>query len=158
VVAAPALPLVAKPIAAPTPWSVTKPQPTTNLTASNAPPAPAPPNPAAIHWPEAKALVAANRAVLLDVRQPAMFAAGHIPGATSLPEISPPAAFQNFLGQQATNLIVIVYCSSTSCSQSARVANRLVNEFRWPAVRYMTGGYLEYQQAELAQPQPISPP
>jgi len=58
--------------------------------------------------------------------------------------------------QLPTDMVVIVYCSSTSCSQSARVATRLVNEFQWPAVRYMTGGYQEYQQAELAKP--ASPP
>jgi rhodanese-related sulfurtransferase len=109
-------------------------------------------NPAPIHWVEAKALVAASNAVLVDVRHKAMYDAGHIPGAFSLPEWSPPEEFKNFLAQQATNLAIIVYCSSTSCSQSARVANRLVNEFHWPAVRYMTGGYMEYQQAEVAKP------
>ena len=109
-------------------------------------------HPAPVHWPEAKALVAAGRAVLVDVRPKALFDAGHIPGATSLPENSPPQDFTTFLSQQPTNLMVIAYCSSTSCSLSARVADRLVNEFHWPVVRYMTGGYLEYQQAELTKP------
>ena len=115
-------------------------------------------NPAPIHWPEAKELVAKGRAMLVDVRHAAMFDAGHIPGAISLPETSPPEEFKMFLSTQPTNLTVIVYCSSTSCSQSARVANRLVNEFRWPSVRYMTGGYLEYQQTELAKPAPAPTP
>lgn len=90
--------------------------------------------------------------MMVDVRHKSMYDAGHIPGAVSVPEMSPPAEFTTFLSQQPTNLIMIVYCSSTSCSQSLRVANRLVTEFQWPAVRYMTGGYLEYQQAELAKP------
>ena len=89
------------------------------------------------------------RTVLVDVRQGPMFDAGHIPGAISLHEISPPQKFAAFLNQQPTNIRVIVYCSSASCSQSVRGANRFVNEFRWPSVRYMTGGYLEYQQAGL---------
>jgi rhodanese-related sulfurtransferase len=114
-------------------------------------------NPAPTHWPEVKTWVAEGRAVLVDVRHTPMFQAGHIPGAISLPEISPPDAFRSFLDQQPTNLIVVVYCSSTSCSQSARVANRLVHEFKWPRVRYMTGGYQEYQQAELAKPAPPTP-
>jgi rhodanese-related sulfurtransferase len=114
-------------------------------------------NPAPTHWPEVKTWVAEGRAVLVDVRHTPMFQAGHIPGAISLPEISPPEAFRSFLDQQPTNLIVVVYCSSTSCSQSARVANRLVHEFKWPKVRYMTGGYQEYQQAVLAQPAPTTP-
>lgn len=141
-----------KPPVASTPWSVSAWPANTNPVVVATPPSPAQPNPAPIHWPEAKALVAANQAVLVDVRHRSMFDAGHIPGATSLPEMSPPEEFKSFLSQQATNLIVITYCSSTSCSQSARVANRLVNEFHWPVVRYMTGGYAEYQQAELAKP------
>jgi len=90
--------------------------------------------------------------VLVDVRPRPSFDAGHIPGATSLPEASPPDEFKSFLSRQPTNITVITYCSSTSCSQSARVANRLVGEFHWPSVRYMTGGYLEYQQAEIIKP------
>ncbi len=108
-------------------------------------------NPAPIHWPEAKALVAAGRAIMVDVRHKPLYDAGHIPGAISLPEISPPEEFRAFLQQQPADRILIVYCSSTSCSQSARVATRLVTEFQWPAVRYMTGGYLEYQQALQAE-------
>ena len=115
-------------------------------------------NPAAIHWADAKPLVAAGQAVLVDVRHKSMFDAGHIPGAISLPETSSPEEFTAFLNQHPTNLTLIVYCSSTSCSQSARVAGRLVTQYQRPDVKYMTGGYMEYQQAELpnqpAQPTP----
>lgn len=145
-----------RPIATTTPWSVSTPGAIPNPVLPAAPVAPAAAitNPTAIHWPEAKALATEGRAVLVDVRHKSMYDAGHIPGAISLPEMSPPEEFKTFLSQQATNTILIVYCSSTSCSQSARVATRLVNEFHWPAVRFMTGGYLEYQQAELANPAP----
>ena len=88
--------------------------------------------------------------MLVDVRHKAMYDAGHIPRAISLPETSSPEEFTTFLNQHPTNLTLIVYCSSTSCSQSARVAGRLVTQFHRPSVKYMTGGYLEYQQAELA--------
>lgn len=116
------------------------------------------PNPTVIHWAQAKPLVAAGQAVLVDVRHKAMYDAGHIPGAVSLPETSPPEAFTDLLEQHPTNLTLIVYCSSTSCSQSARVATRLVTQFKRPSVKYMTGGYMEYQQAELAnQPTPPTP-
>lgn len=148
----------AAPVVAPPPVRIPQPQATTNPGVALAAPPPGQPNLAPIHWPEAKRLVAGNRAVLVDVRPKGMFDAGHIPGATSLPESSPPQEFTAFLSNQSTNLTVIVYCSSTSCSQSLRVATRLVNEFRWPSVRYMTGGYLEYQQAELAQPTPAPTP
>jgi len=115
-------------------------------------------NPAVIHWVEAKPLAASGQAVLVDVRHKSMYDAGHIPGAISLPETSTPEEFTAFLNQYPTNLTLIVYCSSTSCSQSARVAGRLVTQYQRPSVKYMTGGYMEYQQAELAnqpaQPQP----
>jgi rhodanese-related sulfurtransferase len=156
---APAPAPVPRPDAPPKPWSVSHSPASTNSVVIAAPPAV--PNPAPIHWPEAKALVAAGNGVLVDVRHKAMYDAGHIPGAFSVPEMSPPEGFKAFLESQATNTTLIVYCSSTSCSQSARVATRLVNEFRWPAVRYMTGGYLEYQQAELnppAAPPPTAAP
>jgi rhodanese-related sulfurtransferase len=150
-----AAPPVAPPVALPTPWSVAATPANPNPVGTAPPPAP---HPTPIHWPEAKALAAEKRAVLVDVRHKAMYAAGHIPGATSLPEASSAEEFTAFLNQQIPNTTVIVYCSSTSCSQSARVANRLVNEFRWPAVRYMTGGYAEYQQAELVKPAPAPAP
>lgn len=109
-------------------------------------------NPAPIHWREAKPLVAANQALMLDVRPRGAYDAGHIPDAISLPETTSPEEFAAFLKQVPTNLTLIVYCSSTTCSVSHRVANRLVQEFHWPAVKYMTGGYQEYQREELAQP------
>jgi len=149
-----------------------KPTVTRQLTPASpaAPPVPAPSvavvpppantvqNPAATHWPEAKQLVAAGQAVLVDVRHKSMYEAGHIPGAISLPETSTPEEFTAFLNQYPTNLTIIVYCSSTSCSQSARVAGRLVTQYQRPSVKYMTGGYMEYQQAELAnKPAPPTP-
>lgn len=123
------------------------------------PPSGAAQNPAAIHWAQAKPLVASGQAVLVDVRHKSMFDAGHIPGAISLPETSTPEEFTTFLNQNPTNLTIIVYCSSTSCSQSARVAGRLVTQYQRPSVKYMTGGYMEYQQTELAnQPAQPTPP
>jgi rhodanese-related sulfurtransferase len=165
-VPAPLLPLAPVPVAIPSSQAVAAPLPvpkphshtTANPVITPAISTSGQTNPASIHWPEAKALAADGRAVLVDVRHKSMYDAGHIPGAISLPEMSPPADFTAFLSQQPTNLTVIVYCSSTSCSQSLRVANRLVAEFRWASVRYMTGGYMEYQQAELAKPTPTPPP
>jgi rhodanese-related sulfurtransferase len=111
-------------------------------------------NPAPIHWREAKPLVTAGQALLVDVRLAAVYDAGHIPDAISLPESSSAEVINAFLKQVPTNLTLIVYCGSTSCSQSKRVAERLVGTHKWGAVKYMTGGYQEYQQEELARGQP----
>ena len=150
----------------PMPTNFPKPAlPTTRLQpASNAapvvvaPPAQTNLNPAPIHWREAKPLVAAGSALLVDVRLAAMYDAGHIPDAVSLPETSTNEEIKAFLNLVPTNLTLIAYCSSTSCSQSMRVAKRLMTEFQFPSVKYMTGGYQEYQQEELAKAQPPPTP
>jgi len=139
--------------------ATTTPPPATNpAPVAVAPPAQTNLNPAPIHWREAKPLVAAGSALLVDVRVRPVYDAGHIPDAISLPETSSSAEIAALLNLVTTNLTLIVYCSSTSCSQSLRVANRLVAEFHHPSVKYMTGGYLEYQQEELAQSQPSGNP
>lgn len=117
------------------------------------PAAPANLNPAPIHWREAKPLVTTGQAILVDVRARPAYDAGHIPGALSLPESSSPEEFAAFAQQHPTNLTVIVYCSSTSCSQSQRMAARLVQTYQYASVKFMTGGYLEYQQEELVNRQ-----
>jgi rhodanese-related sulfurtransferase len=138
----PVAPLSARPATNPAPV-VTTPAAQTNL------------NPAPTHWREAKPLVDAGKALLVDVRPAPVYDAGHIPDAISLPETSSAEVIDAFLKQVPTNLTLIVYCSSTHCSMSKRVADRLVGMHQWPSVKYMTGGYLEYQQ-ELAKPK--SPP
>ena len=140
-------------MATPTPMAVSNPAPVVVT-----PPAQTNLNPAPIHWREAKPLVAAGSALLVDVRLAAVYDAGHIPEAISLPEASSSLEIKAFLELVSTNMTLIVYCSSTSCSQSMRVANRLVTEFHRPSVKYMTGGYQEYQQEELAQPQQLPKP
>lgn len=110
--------------------------------------------PTSIQWLEAMELVAEGRALLVDVRHKHIHDAGHIPNSVSLPETSSLAEYNGFISRQPANLILITYCNSTSCSQSHRVANRLATEFRWPKVRYMTGGYLEY----LRHPELVGPP
>lgn len=102
-------------------------------------------------------MVDAGQAVLVDVRTKGMYDAGHIPGAISLPEASPPEEFTAVLNRYPTNLTLILYCSSTSCSQSARVAGRLVSQYQRPGVKYMTGGYLEYQQLGTKPPGATTP-
>jgi rhodanese-related sulfurtransferase len=128
---------------------------TTTLAAPTTPPAAL--NPAPIHWLQAKPLVATGQAVLVDVRAKGMYDAGHIPDAISLPETSSPEEFTAFLNQHPTNHTLIVYCSSISCSQSARVASRLVTQYQRPSVKYMTGGYLEYQQEQAKNPAGTTP-
>jgi len=132
--------------------------PATNPPVVVNPPAQTNLNPSPIHWREAKPLIASGQALLLDVRLTAMYDAGHIPDAISIPETLRNEEVDAFLKKVPTNMMLITYCSSTSCSQSKRVADRLAVYHKWPAVKYMTGGYLEYQQEEMARSQPQPQP
>ncbi|MCL5097738.1 MAG: rhodanese-like domain-containing protein [Candidatus Omnitrophica bacterium] len=99
-------------------------------------------------WAEIKPLHANGQVVLVDARPRSYFEAGHIPGAVSLPE--PPAAdeFAAFCKQYPTNAHVVIYCSSTSCSLSFKLANRLAKEGGYSFVQYITGGYLAWLREE----------
>lgn len=108
--------------------------------------------PTATHWPAVKPLAEAGQLVLVDARSKGAFEAGHIPGAISLPQSSSDEVLAEFSRQYPTNTHLVVYCSSTSCSLSFKLAYRLAKDFGFTHVEFMTGGYLEYQRAEgLAQ-------
>lgn len=103
-------------------------------------------------------MLAGGQIVLLDVRPKTVYDAGHIPGALSLPEASTPEEFGAFAKRHPTNTPLVFYCSSTSCSMSARVARKMMVEYHYTSVKFMTGGYLEYQREEMAAAPPASAP
>jgi len=71
---------------------------------------------------------------------PAAYEAGHIPGAILLPQSSTDDEIRAFRDKYPTNTHLVVYCSSTSCSLSFKLAFKLANEFGYSNVEYMTGG------------------
>ncbi|MCZ7637931.1 MAG: rhodanese-like domain-containing protein [Verrucomicrobia bacterium] len=93
-----------------------------------------------------KPLVEAGTALLVDVRIKPAYDAGHIPGAVHLAENSTPGQIEAFRAQHGTNQYVVAYCSSTSCSLSYRLAQKLARDYGFAKVDYMTGGYVEYQR------------
>lgn len=73
--------------------------------------------------------------VLLDVRGPALYAKGHVPGAINLPHgkiIAPKMA------QWGPETIFVTYCAGPHCNGAARGALRLAELGR--PVKIMTGG------------------
>ena len=104
-------------------------------------------------WAQTKPLAEAGKAILIDARPKAAYDAGHIPGAISLPEHSPVEEFAALQKKYPADAHLVVYCSSTSCSISKRVADKITQEYGFTNVSFMTGGYQEWQQAELAQKQ-----
>jgi len=73
--------------------------------------------------------------VLLDVRSPALFAAGHVPGAVSLPH---GRIVERNLAEHPPDPLVVVYCAGPHCNGADKAAVRLARLGR--PVKKMIGG------------------
>jgi rhodanese-related sulfurtransferase len=73
--------------------------------------------------------------VLLDVRSPALHAAGHLPGALSLPHARITA---RALAGHPADAVFVVYCAGPHCNGADRAAARLARLGR--PVKKMVGG------------------
>lgn len=73
--------------------------------------------------------------VLLDVRSPAMFAKGHVPGAINLPHGK---IIASKLAHWPDETIFVTYCAGPHCNGAARGALRLAELGR--PVKIMAGG------------------
>lgn len=86
-------------------------------------------------WDVRDALAKGADFVLLDVRSPALFARGHVPGAISLPHAKIVASR---LAQWPQGTIFVTYCAGPHCNGAARGALRLAELGR--PVKIMAGG------------------
>lgn len=73
--------------------------------------------------------------VVLDVRSPQLFAAGHVPGAVSLPH---GRINERNLAQYPADTLFVVYCAGPHCNGADRAAIRLARLGR--PVKKMIGG------------------
>ena len=73
--------------------------------------------------------------ILLDVRSPALFAAGHIPGAINLPHGK---IVRSKMQQWPDETLFVTYCAGPHCNGAARGALRLAELGR--PVKIMAGG------------------
>ena len=73
--------------------------------------------------------------VLLDVRGPAQFAAGHVPGAIHLPHGK---IIKSKLAHYPQDTVFVTYCAGPHCNGAARAAIRLAGLGR--PVKIMPGG------------------
>jgi rhodanese-related sulfurtransferase len=83
------------------------------------------------------ALASPEVPVLLDVRTPDEFAAGHIPGARNLPVDE----LRGALGTLPKNRTVVTYCQ---VGQRGYLAQRILKQSGW-LVRNLSGGYKTYE-------------
>lgn len=83
--------------------------------------------------------------VLLDVRGPEQFAAGHVPGARNLPHRKIVAGK---LGDHPADTLFVVYCAGPHCNGAARAAIRLARLGR--PVKLMIGGIAGWRDEGFA--------
>jgi rhodanese-related sulfurtransferase len=86
-------------------------------------------------WDVHDALSKEHDFVLLDVRSPALFAAGHVPGAVSLPHGK---IIGSKLSPWPKETLFVTYCAGPHCNAAARGALRLAELGR--PVKIMAGG------------------
>ncbi|NPD17145.1 rhodanese-like domain-containing protein [Xinfangfangia sp. D13-10-4-6] len=86
-------------------------------------------------WDTHDALSKGADFVLLDVRSPAMFAKGHVPGATNLPHGK---IIRSKLADWPDDTLFVTYCAGPHCNGAARGALRLAELGR--PVKIMAGG------------------
>lgn len=99
-------------------------------------------------WDVHDALTREPGFVLLDVRGPALFARGHVPGAINLPhgKIS-----RSKIESWPEDTLFVTYCAGPHCNGAARGALRLAELGR--PVKIMTGGITGWidEDFELAE-------
>ena len=78
--------------------------------------------------------------VLLDVRSPALFAKGHVPGAINLPHGK---LIRSKLADWPEDTLFVTYCAGPHCNGAARGALRLAELGR--PVKIMAGGITGWQ-------------
>jgi rhodanese-related sulfurtransferase len=86
-------------------------------------------------WDVHQALEHTPDFVLLDVRSPQAFAAGHVPGASNLPHRK---IIAGTLAGYAADTLFVVYCAGPHCNGAQRAALRLAQLGR--PVKVMIGG------------------
>ena len=92
--------------------------------------------------------LAATGALLVDARDAALYADGHLPAAVSLPLAEVDALLESFRQRVAAARTLILYCNGYGCQDSFDLALRLMNE-GYHDVRVFEGGFPEWRDAGL---------
>ncbi|MDT8443897.1 MAG: rhodanese-like domain-containing protein [Desulfuromonadales bacterium] len=92
--------------------------------------------------------VAATGGLIVDARNPELYAAGHIDGAVSLPLVEIDAALPDFVARIDKDRTLVIYCSGFGCPDSFDLAVLLI-ESGYKDVRVFEGGFPEWRDAGL---------
>ncbi len=97
---------------------------------------------------EVEDLVLGGRAVAVDSRTPAEYAAGHIPGALNVPLESSDQALADLAARYPLGQPIVVYCEGGDC-QTSTAAARLIHDRGFRDIRVYQGGWTDWASAGL---------
>jgi rhodanese-related sulfurtransferase len=86
-------------------------------------------------------------ALWLDAREPAAYAAGHVPGALALGETDWETGFAALMESWDGARPLVVYCGGESCHASEAVARRLKRELGFDRIVVLRGGWDAWRAA-----------
>lgn len=101
-------------------------------------------------WSEVASQAKTGGVVLVDIRSAAEYAAGHLPGALSLPETATKEQWAAFGKQVPKDRSLVVYGSRSGMVQPLQMGTRLIGEGGYRSVHYLREGFVEWQQLERA--------
>jgi len=97
---------------------------------------------------EVEDLFRGGQAVVVDSRAHAEYAAGHIPGALSVPLDSPERALADLAAKYPAGQPLVVYCEGGDCQTSAALA-RLIHDRGFRDIKVYQGGWTDWTSAGL---------
>lgn len=95
-----------------------------------------------------------ERVLWVDAREPAAFAAGHVPGAVALGETAWEEGLADFVERWQPGVLVVVYCDGAECEASRRVARRLQTELGIAEVAVLREGWPAWQKSGRPEARP----
>jgi len=104
----------------------------------------------AIDLAAAQRMVESGEVVVLDARKPAEFAAGHLPGAVSMPVGNAGDVFEQLQLLLPPDQPVVVYCSGGRCDDSLALG-RFLRRQGLKDVRLFAGGMDAWRSAGLEE-------
>ncbi|MDR2443549.1 MAG: rhodanese-like domain-containing protein [Deltaproteobacteria bacterium] len=96
-----------------------------------------------------EAISAEAQTIILDARDPRLFAFGHIPGAVSFPATEASTRAEIFLKSVEPGSIIITYCSEKFCPLAETLAQALIEHGAGP-IWVFTPGFDRWQESGRA--------
>ncbi|MSU37324.1 MAG: rhodanese-like domain-containing protein [Pedosphaera sp.] len=100
------------------------------------------PMPLPVLWDAARVRVEGGELTLVDIRSASEYAAGHLPGAVSLPAESSSAVIAEFQRNQLLSKPILIYGTWTGSSQTFNHGRRLMKEHGFGRVECLHDGFL----------------